>query len=684
MTSGTEYPSAARKKTASLSVEMTQTGGPNPVTTAGQELIYQIILKNTGDINLTQVTVTETYPGTGSGTIRSADNHGSLKIGEKWIYTVKYKVSQADITAGTELINTISVVTKQLPDPAIETVTTLVAPPTGIKYDATIIVTPYNVTYDGKTHVATGTATGINGEDLSGLLMLNGTIHTNAGIYTDNWTFAGNINYNSASGVVNNTIGKAALTITADSRSKVYGLNDPALTYQITSGELFGTDVLNGSLTRVAGENVSNTYAITQGTLGNSNYLLSYVGANLTITPLPVSVFAEPMTKIYGQIDPVLALISSPTVGTVLNNGQVISFAGSLSREPGETVLGSPYVIKQGSLFNSNYIITYVGASLSITPLPVSVLAENKYKYPGETDPALNYLSDPAVGTILPNGQIISFTGSLSRAPGEFVGAYPIGQNTLNNSNYTIAYTGASLYILSGNCQSHCIGIAITQTAGPNPVTAAGQVITYQIVLSNDALLYWSNGIGVVLTWEYTGTGLGTLCPKIESITSDNVLEHFETWTYLATYTVTDEDITRGWDLNNFFILMADDFGPGMELITTPVAGTKSFMSKGINLTNLDTKIVKTDLQGEFDLKVYPNPFTDIVYFDLQMKTDSKVRLEVFNIEGVRLSTVYDDLVVAYDRYRFEYTPTNFSTGVLIYRLTVDGQLIFTGKLIHY
>ena len=50
------------------------------------------------------------------------------------------------------------------------------------KANATIVVTPYSVTYDGNPHTATGTATGVNGESLSGL-DLSGTTHTNAGTY---------------------------------------------------------------------------------------------------------------------------------------------------------------------------------------------------------------------------------------------------------------------------------------------------------------------------------------------------------------------------------------------------------------------------------------------------------------------------------------------------------------------
>jgi len=82
------------------------------------------------------------------------------------------------------------------------------------KAEAAIVVTPYDVTYDGNAHTATGTATGVKGESLSGL-DLSGTTHTNAGFYEDDpWTFTDVTgNYNDASGVVDDSIDKANAVI---------------------------------------------------------------------------------------------------------------------------------------------------------------------------------------------------------------------------------------------------------------------------------------------------------------------------------------------------------------------------------------------------------------------------------------------------------------------------------------
>src|SRR5439155_1354616 len=160
-----------------------------------------------------------------------------------------------------------------------------------------------------------------------------------------------------------------------------------------------------GALTRVAGEAVG-TYAIQQGTLAlSSNYQLTYVGANLTITARPITVTADAKTKVYGNTD--AALTYQITSGTLVVGD---SFTGALTRVAGEAV--GTYSIQQGTLaLSTNYALTYQITSGSLA------------------------FSD-------------AFTGALTRAAGENVGTYSIQQGTLAlSSNYVLTYVGANLTI---------------------------------------------------------------------------------------------------------------------------------------------------------------------------------------------------------------------------------------------
>ena len=123
-----------------------------------------------------------------------------------------------------------------------------------------------------------------------------------------------------------------------------------------------------------------------QGTLAlNGNYALTFAGANPSITARPVTVKADPQTKVYGQSDP--ALTYKITSGSLVGSD---AFSGELTRTGGEDV-GS-YAINQGTLaLSGNYALTYVGSNLFISQATLTVTVANKSKSYGQADPAFTF-----------------------------------------------------------------------------------------------------------------------------------------------------------------------------------------------------------------------------------------------------------------------------------------------------
>jgi gliding motility-associated-like protein len=241
-----------------------------------------------------------------------------------------------------------------------------------------------------------------------------------------------------------------AITVTADALSKVYGDADPAFTYTGTPALAAG-DAFTGALARTPGENIG-AYAISQGTLTlSSNYTITYIGNNLTITPKAIIVTADAKTKAYGDADPVFTYTYAPAlIGSD-------AFSGVLNRTPGENI--GTYGINQGSLtLSSNYTVTYNSNDLTITPRAITVTADANTKVYGDADPAFTYTYTPAlIGSD-------AFSGSLNRTPGEAIGNYSINQGTLAlTGNYTIAFNSDDLHI----------------TPKPITVTATAQSKTY-------------------------------------------------------------------------------------------------------------------------------------------------------------------------------------------------------------
>src|SRR6202035_5576768 len=115
----------------------------------------------------------------------------------------------------------------------------------------------------------------------------------NVGAYGITQGTLANSNYAIAYTGANLSVTAAPLTVTANAQSRLYGAANPALTY-VSSGLLNG-DTLSGGLATSATttSNVGN-YGITQGTLtASSNYMLSYAGANLSVTAAPLTVTAD-------------------------------------------------------------------------------------------------------------------------------------------------------------------------------------------------------------------------------------------------------------------------------------------------------------------------------------------------------------------------------------------------------
>ncbi len=309
---------------------------------------------------------------------------------------------------------------------------------------------------DTAATVLTGALTRAAGESVAGspYAIGQGTLAANSN-YTV--TFTGNTL----------AITPAALTVTANAQTKVYGSADPALTYTVSGLQFTDTaaGVLTGALTRAAGESVGS-YAIGRGTLAaNSNYTLGFTGNSLAITTAPLTVTANAQSKVYGSADPALTYVAS---GFQFSDTAAGVLTGALSRTAGETVTGGPYAIGQGTLAaNSNYTLSFTGNTLTITPASLTVTANHQTKVYGSADPALTYV---ASGFQLSDTAATVLTGALSRAAGETVagGPYAITQGTLAaNSNYTVSFTGNSLTItpatltITANNQTKVYGAAL-------------------------------------------------------------------------------------------------------------------------------------------------------------------------------------------------------------------------------
>ncbi|MBA3662230.1 MAG: autotransporter-associated beta strand repeat-containing protein, partial [Gammaproteobacteria bacterium] len=330
------------------------------------------------------------------------------------------------------------------------------------------------------------------------------------------------------------TITPASLTISSNAgQAKIYGTNDPAgasSAYSVTSGVLYGSDALTGSLGRVSGESVGN-YNFTQNTVGVSdgnsgnNYALTFNGSTnpFQINKANLTATIANQNKVYGANDPTLSGIGVTLNGVVNNsvtdingiitvindNGNVATSLASLTRAAGETVSGSPYGIT-GATFNtlsgsaaSNYNApNLVGAStLTISRANLTGSIANQSKVYGANDPTLSGIGVTLNGLI--NRTVTTWNGSialndsssvatslvsLTRAAGEAVSGSPYSITTATFN----ALTGSA----AGNYNAPILSAGSTLTVTPASLT--GSIANQKKVYgANDPTL---SGIGVTLT----------------------------------------------------------------------------------------------------------------------------------------------------------------------------------------
>lgn len=156
---------------------------------------------------------------------------------------------------------------------------------------------------------------------------------------------------------------KAATVTPKDGQGKTYGEDDATLTY--TSTGLVNGDVFTGVLGRAAGEDVG-TYAITQGTIANANYNITFTtGKTFKIDPKTVGItWGETLLTYSGTAQ------APEATATGLEDGDDchVTVTGA------KTEVGS-YTATASSLDNANYKLPATGLTTDYEIVDQLVLA---------------------------------------------------------------------------------------------------------------------------------------------------------------------------------------------------------------------------------------------------------------------------------------------------------------------
>ncbi|MBT9371277.1 MBG domain-containing protein [Rhizobium sp. CSW-27] len=283
----------------------------------------------------------------------------------------------------------------------------------------------------------------VNGDTMSGALATTANGTSSVGAYDiTQGTLAASANYDMTFATGTLTVTQRAITVTADNQSKTYGDANPDLTWKVTNGNLVNGDSLSGDLSTVA-DRTSNvgTYDITQGTLANANYAITYEGGRLTINQRAITVTADSLSKTYGDSNPDLTW--KVTQGTLVNGD---SLTGTLVTNADQTSGVGSYKIAQGSLSASNnYALSFVGGTLAVTARAITVTADNQTRLFSLDNPDLSWTI--TAGNLV-NGDMLSGQLSTEATTASPVGDYAIKRGSLTaGQNYDLAFVDGTLSV---------------------------------------------------------------------------------------------------------------------------------------------------------------------------------------------------------------------------------------------
>jgi hypothetical protein len=255
---------------------------------------------------------------------------------------------------------------------------------------AKLTVTAANASrkYGDLNPILSGTITGIkNGDEITASYSTAATSASNVGTYDIAPTLAdptgklSNYDVTQIKGTL--TVSKAALSVVADDKSKVYGTVNPPLTVHY-SGFVNGEDanVLGGSLslsTMATTGSPVGSYPITASGLTSSNYAVTFVNGKLMVTKGVLTITADNKPRIYNTVNPPLTFKPS---GFVNGDTAATAFTGTptlaTTAQTSSSVGAYPITATIGTLSSANYSFAFVPGMLIINQASTTIVIDGK------------------------------------------------------------------------------------------------------------------------------------------------------------------------------------------------------------------------------------------------------------------------------------------------------------------
>jgi hypothetical protein len=254
----------------------------------------------------------------------------------------------------------------------------------------------------------------------------------------------------------------APLVITAPTFSVPYGSPVPTITPSYSG--LVNSDT-PGSLTTpptcmtsyTMGAPAGSSFPTSCSGASDHNYLITYVPGTLTVMPAPLTITASSATVPY--LGPVPTI--TPSYSGFVNSdtpGSLTTLPTCTTNYAGGAPVVGPYATSCSGATATNYAISYVPGTVTLTPLPLVITASSSTVTYGTTPTVTASYTLPVGGSSLSGAPTCSTTETSASA----VGSYPSTCAGAVGTNYTISY-------LPGT-------VMVTQALTPLTVTSSSSI----------------------------------------------------------------------------------------------------------------------------------------------------------------------------------------------------------------
>ena len=291
-------------------------------------------------------------------------------------------------------------------------------------------------------------------------------------------------------------ITKASLSAKVNDATKVYGTQNPTFTIDylgLKNGETAPAWTTRPSFqTKATQSSGVGQYAVKAVNGVPVNYELEIADGILSITPATLTIKANDATRQYYSDNPNFSYTCNGFVNgddkSVLVPAPNLSTAATLTSKVGT------YEIKVGNTTSSNYSISYVNGTLTVTPRTLTASVGDYERTYNEENPSFEVLYDGFVGNDNESVLAAKAVARTSATKKSDVGTYRIDVTGGSADNYTFSYTPGSLTINKAeqtiSWEQNLTSLKVGDQVELKAVASSGLPITYMMDNSNAVEIY--------------------------------------------------------------------------------------------------------------------------------------------------------------------------------------------------